>query len=219
VTAPPVQPAQAASSSHPPRWPYAIVPVLHLSAALSGPAYYLYATSAPVIGANIGAGLALMWTAGWGLPWSVVPWNATGNTDQETVLAFTACALLNVALVAALFFLLYRRAARRKPSQAQPVRVRRWHYLLVPALALLSVLAGPAYFLLSVYGTMPGEGIGAPIFGDYWNALVGLPWSIWVWDEAGILSPYGPTACALVNVCLISLGFWLAYRRARSDTV
>lgn len=214
MSAPSVQPAQAVSSAHPPRWPYVIVPTLHLVAALSGPVYYVYATSVPVIGANIGAGLGLMWTAGWGLPWSVVPWNATGNTNQESFLAFTACALLNVALVAALFFLLYRRAASRTPSPAHSTPLRRWHYMLVPTLALLSVLAGPAYFWLSYFGSMPGEGIGAPIFGDYWNGLVGLPWSIWVWGKPEVFL-YGPTICALINVGLISLGFWSAYRRAR----
>jgi hypothetical protein len=214
VTAPPVQPAQAAPSSHPPRWPYALVPALHLLAALSGPIAYLYATSVPVIGANIGAGLALMWTAAWGLPWSVVPWNATGTTNQEAFVAFSACALLNVGLVAALFFLLYRRPAARMTSQAK-MPLRRWHYMLVPALALLSVLVGPSYFWLSYYGSVPGESFGAPIFGDYWNSLVGLPWSIWVWGDPGALSVYGPTICALINVGLISLGFWLAYRRAR----
>lgn len=218
MPAPPAQPAQTASSTHPARWPYVIVPALHLLAALSGPVYYLYATSAPVIGANIGAGLALMWTAGWGLPWSVVPWNATGVTDQGAFMTFTACALLNVVLVAGLFFLLYRRAAARRPSQAHSVPVRRWHYMLVPALALLSVLAGPLYFWLSYYGSMPGESFGAPIFGEYWNTLVGLPWSMWVWGKPE-LSLYGPTVCALINVGLITLFFWLAYRRAHRHSM
>jgi hypothetical protein len=110
-TAPPTQ-----TSTPPRRWPYVTLPVLFLLGALTGPAYYLYATSVPVIGANIGAGLALMWTAGWGLPWSLVPWNASGSTAQDDFVAFTACALFNVILIAGLSILLYRRSARTRST-------------------------------------------------------------------------------------------------------
>lgn len=114
MPAPTMQPTHKAT--HPRRWPYVTVPVLFLLGALTGPAYYLYATSVPVIGANIGAGLALMWTAGWGLPWSLVPWNVSGTTVPYHFVAFTACALFNVIVVAGLSFLLYRRAARARSA-------------------------------------------------------------------------------------------------------
>jgi hypothetical protein len=194
-----------------------LVPVLHLVAALTGPAYYLYATSVPVIGANIGAGLGLLWTACWGLPWSLVPLNGTGSSNQQDFLAFTACALFNVALVAIGFFLLHRRATTRMHVMTdRPVAPRAWHYFVVPLVGLLSVLAGPLYLWLTISGvTMPGESVGAGIFGDYWSALVGLPWSIWVWGKADFLFGLGLTLCALLNVGLVSIAFWAAYRRAR----
>jgi hypothetical protein len=220
VSAPTVHPIQRVQPTHPPRWPYVLVPVLHLLAALTGPAYYLYAISVPVIGANIGAGLGLMWTAGWGLPWSLVPFNATGTSNQQDLVAFTACALFNVALVAGLFFVLYRRAATRMHVKTdQPAAPRRWHYALVPLVALASVLAGQLYLWLTLSGiSMPGEGIGVAIFGDYWSALVGLPWSIWVWGRPDLLFGLGLTLCALLNIGLIAIAFWQAYRRARRRT-
>jgi len=134
----PVQPFRAPVG---PQWPYVLVPGLHPLTALTGPAYYLYATSVPVIGANIGAGLGLLWTACWGLPWSLVPLNATGTSSQQDFVAVTACALFNVALVAIGFFLLYRRAATRMHVKTdRPAAPRAWHYFLVPLVALLSVL-------------------------------------------------------------------------------
>lgn len=53
------------------------------------------------------------------------------------------------------------------------------------------------------------------VFGDYWSALVGLPWSIWVWGTTDFLFGLGLTLCALLNVGLVSIAFWVAYRRAR----
>lgn len=69
--------------------------------AMSGAAYYLYATSQPVIGANIGAGLAMMWTALWGLPWSIWPWKSLDGpaSDDTQEIALFACVLVNVALL------------------------------------------------------------------------------------------------------------------------
>ncbi len=97
------------------RWRYVAVLVLLLVVALAGPAYYLYATSVPVIGANIGAALGLGWTWVWGMPWSLlVPdpaLNTEANLDRLAVM-YTACALLNVALSAVVSALLYRRRRR-----------------------------------------------------------------------------------------------------------
>jgi hypothetical protein len=87
---------------------YLLPPLAFLVVALSGPAYYLYATSQPVIGANIGAGLAIMWTAACGLPWSLWPWFARMPGNDATEAIYTACALLNVALLA--LFMWWRRS-------------------------------------------------------------------------------------------------------------
>jgi hypothetical protein len=100
------------SPGRPRRWRYVSVPVLLLVAALAGPAYYLYATSQPVIGANIGAGLGLGWTWLCGMPWSLLVPDPALNTDvtlDRLALWYTACALLNVALAAVVSASLYRR--------------------------------------------------------------------------------------------------------------
>jgi hypothetical protein len=104
------------------RWTYLLVAGGLL--AISGPAYYLYATSQPVIGANIGAGFAMMWTALWGLPWSIWPWmslnQAIGNDSQE--LAFIACALVNVALLGLMTWRGRRRASQTAETASSTLR-------------------------------------------------------------------------------------------------
>jgi hypothetical protein len=86
------------------------VPALLLALVLIGPAIYLDAT----IGAdeNIWEGMGLLWTAMWGVPWSlpivfgIVPIES-GNL---AVALFTACALLNVLILTLAF--------RRRSSRA-----------------------------------------------------------------------------------------------------
>jgi hypothetical protein len=112
VTTPFAQSAQSSSPSSPRRWRYVAAPVLLLIVALTGPAYYLYATSQPVIGANIGAGLGLGWTLVCGMPWSLLVPDPALNTDatlDRLARMYTACALVNVALVAVVSAVLYRR--------------------------------------------------------------------------------------------------------------
>lgn len=115
-----------------PRGPYVLLPVLHLLFALSGPVYYLAAVAGDgwsleggLPDANIGAGLAIMWTALFGLPWSIPIWMIadldawSGNVNE---LVYAALALLNVALHAALMRWLYRRVVRRsqRPVTSTP---------------------------------------------------------------------------------------------------
>jgi hypothetical protein len=106
-----------------PRWTSLLV-AGGLLLALSGPAYYLYATSQPVIGANIGAGFAMMWTALWGLPWSIWPWMSldrpVGNDSEE--LAFFACALVNVALLCLVTWRGRRRASDTATTTSSALR-------------------------------------------------------------------------------------------------
>lgn len=112
MTTPFVEPTQSSRPAGPRRWPYVTVPVLLLAMALAGPAYYLYATSVPVIGANIGAGLGLGWTLVCGMPWSLLVPDPVVNTDatlDRLAMMYTACALVNVALGAIVCALLYRR--------------------------------------------------------------------------------------------------------------
>ncbi len=192
------------------------MPGLHLLAALSGPAYYVAAVAPygfDINGspdANIGAGLAIGWTALWGLPWSIWPWRAENIDSPEPV--FAACALLNVALVAAAAWWLYRSSVRRGTRSGTVASPRARHYAVVPVVLLVSVLAGPAAILLSLAWSVtlaPGLGL-VLIFGDLWAMLLGLPWSLFT---KGLLVPFGSIVAALVNVALISLGFQAAYRR------
>ncbi len=208
-------------SVHPPavlRWPYAVVPGLHLLAALSGPAYYLLAVAPygfDINGspdANIGAGLAIGWTAVWGLPWSIWPLRVENIDSPEPVLA--AFALLNVALVAAVAWWLYRSSVRRGTPTGTVASPRVWHYAVVPVALLVSVLAGPFAIVLIIAGWATlGPDVGLLLIaGDVWAMLLGLPWSL---ATRGLLVPFGSTVAALVNVALISLGFRAAYRRKR----
>jgi hypothetical protein len=212
----------------PKRWPYVAVPFLWLLGALSGPAYYMYATSQPVIGANIGAGFGLMWTAAWGWPWSLVPWNdvMTGParlTLDDWFLTFVACALLNVALVSGVFTGLYLYTARRMRRHPETGRTPKlWHYAVVPLASLVTVVAGPIYLELQLAGgSLPAadSDIGPLAFvgplSEQWNTLLGLPWSQWPGMSIGI------TEAGLVNVALVSLAFLGVYlyklRRAHAD--
>lgn len=184
--------------------------------ALSGPAYYVYVTSRPVIGANIGAGFGLMWTAAWGWPWSLGPWNDVmiGLSSLDGLfLAFVACALLNVALVAAMFTGFYLYTARRLRKHAEPdLAPKRWHYAVVPLACLVAVVIGPIYFELQLSsGSLPtGAADTSPLtyvgpLSEQWNILLGLPWSQWPGALIGI------TESGLVNVALVSVAFLVAY--------
>ncbi len=78
-----------------------VAPVIFLLGALSGPVYYLYATAQETVAAdaNIGAGLATMWTALWGFPWSTWTWNNPPSTHGVEETIYACCALFNVVLV------------------------------------------------------------------------------------------------------------------------
>ena len=92
--------------------------------AVSGPAYYLYATSQPVIGANIGAGLAMMWSVLWGLPWSIWPWTSLDRpaSDDTQELALFVCALVNVALLGLVIWWRRRRARSTAATSSSALR-------------------------------------------------------------------------------------------------
>jgi hypothetical protein len=111
-------PAAGADRKPPTLLQYFVAPVLFSIGALVGPAYYLYATAQEVVDANIGAGLAMMWTALWGLPWSIWTWNnPPGNNGTEEAI-YTACALFNVVLVTLVMCWLRRRAIRATRQSA-----------------------------------------------------------------------------------------------------
>lgn len=112
MSTPFAQSTQTSPASSPRLWRYFALPFLMLVAVLAGPAYFLYATSAPVIGANIGAGLGLGWTWVCGMPWSLFVPDPALNTDatlDRLAVMYTACALVNVALLLVISALLYRR--------------------------------------------------------------------------------------------------------------
>jgi len=112
VTTPFVQPTESTWPAHPRRWRYVVGPMLLLVMALTGPAYYLYASSQPVIGANIGAALGLGWAWVCGMPWSLLVSDPAVNTDatlDRLAILYMACALFNVALIGLVSALLYRR--------------------------------------------------------------------------------------------------------------
>lgn len=106
------------STPKPRLWPYLTPPALLLLLVLTGPAFYgLSAASSgsPEASpdANIGTGLAMIWTAVCGLPWSVWPWMSGGVETMSShvkELIFTVCALINVGLLAAFTLWLRRRA-------------------------------------------------------------------------------------------------------------
>jgi len=111
VTTPFMQPSES-WPAHPRHWPYVVGPMLLLMVVLSGPAYYLYASNQPVIGANIGAALGMGWTWVCGMPWSLLvpePAVVTHAASDWLTTLYTACALLNVALLGLVSALLYRR--------------------------------------------------------------------------------------------------------------
>ena len=138
------------------RWTYLLVAGGLL--AISGPAYYLYATSQPVIGANIGADFAMMWTALWGLPWSIWPWTslnqAVGNDSQE--LAFIACALVSVALLA-------RSRIKTTSRPRSPFRSTTRQVTLVRCCSItLTCSPGPASCCFHWPSVCPGRRHGPP---------------------------------------------------------
>jgi hypothetical protein len=94
---------------------YLLPPFCFLLVALSGPVFYLIAMSRSADG-NIGAGLAIMWTGVWGLPWSIWPF-LTGNAPgTDLALSFLACALVNVALLGSWMWWRWRRATARSTA-------------------------------------------------------------------------------------------------------
>lgn len=201
----------------PKRWPYAAVPILWLLGAASGPAYYLRSIAPygyDVNGspdANIGAGFGVMWTSAWGWPWSLGPWhdlNIGLLPLDRSILSFTACALLNVVLVAAVFAGLYlytRRRFRTHPGAS--AALKRWHYAVVPLACLVTVLAGPIYFDLQVSGvSLPAADMGVGPLSEQWNTLLGLPWSRWSGVSLGLVE------AGLVNVALVSVASFATYR-------
>jgi hypothetical protein len=99
-------------SERPRLWPYLILPGIYFLLVASGPLYSWYSTTVPVIGANIGYGLGFMWTAVWGMPWSIWPWTNPPGTDMAEVAAYVGCGLLNVALLVGIMLWLRRKAAR-----------------------------------------------------------------------------------------------------------
>jgi hypothetical protein len=104
-----------------------------------------------------------------------------------------------------------------------------WPYLAFPAVFLLLVLTGPAYYWLSVaqHGTLesaPDANIGAAL-GIMWTSIWGLPWSVWPWSSATVEQWSGHAteaifvACALVNVVLLTVFMlWLRRRAAEPET-
>jgi hypothetical protein len=87
---------------------YLLPPLAYLLVAVSGPVYYLFAMQQSTDG-NIGAGIALMWTALWGLPWSIWPWMTSSALGFELGVIFFSCALVNVALVGMMMWRRWRR--------------------------------------------------------------------------------------------------------------
>ncbi len=107
------------ASGMPRLWRYLVMPGVHLLLVLVGPAYYAMATVGPEPpDANIGAGLGLLWTAGWGLPWSLWPWYARLPGNDTTEMIFVACAFLNVALFTLFMWWRWRLASRAHRTSA-----------------------------------------------------------------------------------------------------
>jgi hypothetical protein len=108
-------------------WPFLIFPAILLLLVLAGVAFYWvsvvqYGTLESSPDANIGAALGIMWTAFWGLPWSLLPW--TSSTVEQwsghaTEAIFVACALINVVLLSAFMLRLRRRSAQTETRGRQ----------------------------------------------------------------------------------------------------
>lgn len=103
---------------------YLLPPFGYFVVAISGPASYLGAMSQSVDG-NIGAGFAMIWTAVWGLPWSIGAWMSADvpfGDNQE--LKFFGCAVVNVALLGWMMWWRWRRDASRSASESSHTAAR-----------------------------------------------------------------------------------------------
>lgn len=79
--------------------PYLLAPVVHLLVLLLLAGFYVYATSQPVIGANIGAGMAQLGVVLLGLPWAWLPLAVGPNASEDVEFTvYLACSVLNLAL-------------------------------------------------------------------------------------------------------------------------
>jgi hypothetical protein len=94
---------------------YLLPPFGYLLVALSGPVSYLIAMSRSADG-DIGAGLAILWTGVWGLPWSIWPWTSGNTLGSGLALSFLACALVNVGLLSSLMWWRWRRATAKSTA-------------------------------------------------------------------------------------------------------
>jgi hypothetical protein len=108
------------AGAKPPLWPYLVLPAIFLLLSLTGPAFYWlnvaeYGTLEQAADANIGAAIGIMWTALWGFPWSVWPWNSPGVSQMSghgQELVYVACALVNVLLITGFMIWRWRRVVR-----------------------------------------------------------------------------------------------------------
>ncbi len=71
----------------------------HGCIAVSGAVAHYFMTLDVTLDANIGAGMAILWSATAGLPWSIPFFMGSGyGSDVHEVTIYTGCALFNVAL-------------------------------------------------------------------------------------------------------------------------
>ena len=102
---------------------YWAAPLAYLLISMSGPVYYLFAMQQSTDG-NIGAGIALLWTAVWGLPWSLWPWMTSSALGFELGVLFFGCALVNVALLGMLMRRRWRRETGTRAAGHLPTAPR-----------------------------------------------------------------------------------------------
>ncbi len=100
----------------------------------------------------------------------------------------------------------------------QPTKAARIKDWAVPALLIALVLVGPAIYLDGTIGA--DENIWAGL-GLGWTAMLGVPWSVpVVFGAVPVVSGSGTlevtlfTACALLNVLIVTLAFRRRSKRA-----
>jgi hypothetical protein len=96
------------------RWPYLMVPTLYLLMIALGPLFSWWALVEDGHGpdANIGYGLGFLWTAAWGLPWSLPSAMNPPDSDVTGMVIYIACGLINVVLISVFMVWVRRRVAR-----------------------------------------------------------------------------------------------------------
>ncbi len=99
------------------KW-YFLSPILHSALVLAGVAFWISNKDA-----NIAAGFGLMWTAGLGLPWSILMFldqQYYGLSEASIIIILSLCAMLNVALHTVYRVRKFRRDALERALRSQP---------------------------------------------------------------------------------------------------